>query len=479
MLLNEGASVFCDNEISPYEMTIYTLAMAYSEAPLFDVDSEMINDLSQLLMVDKKLLECSLSENRSLHNRDVIIQFGKKIFDCNDFYDSTFFAAIIRLRLAYKSLYKISDRTDEQSIKQNISLIRLINSHFDVINASISTYECMLNHHFSYRYTVFNSGDFPPVEYLNKLIDFLSCKDCIKYDESILSIISHLAQYELRTRLNALYLIVIIQIIMHSPFFEENIHKIAIEMYEHLMFIFRNGRIISIQVNSLFCDSRKKYNDRTKMDNTTRLQILYGFENFDAYVMRVDLSHQGQPFIHFNNSSPGKVCSYIFTKEEYEKIVMEYPSLKSCFIEYNSDRWALKERCNCKLTKELSDIFDKVEAEKSHKGIFSENFTEDCVVMFIELLAKMLPSTCLTAIDKEGEYARRCFNYDTLIRNTRLLYLAYIKNDLTSVSRLLKDITNKAVKYGLIAKEEIETDSLLFLICLILNLANEQAKVTP
>ena len=38
---DEGVFVFCKNEISPYEKTIYTLAMAYAESPLFGVDDEM------------------------------------------------------------------------------------------------------------------------------------------------------------------------------------------------------------------------------------------------------------------------------------------------------------------------------------------------------------------------------------------------------------------------------------------------------
>lgn len=315
------------------------------------------------------------------------------------------------------------------------------------------------------------------------LMTLVTSDDCLEYDKSLLSIISHLAQYELRTRLNALYLIMITQIIMHSPFFEEEIHKMALEMYEHLMFILKNGRIISIQVNSLHCDIAKSCEDRTKRDNTTRLQILYGYENFDTYVMRVDLSHQGQPFIHFNNASPGKVCSYLFNKEEYENAIFRYPSLESCFVEYSNERWALKERNNCDLTKEMAIMFDTVEAEKAHKGVFSENFSEDCIVRFIDLFSSMLPYTCNIPIDKDGDHARRCFNYDILIRNTTLLYIAcissFVREESESINLLVDDIFNKALNYGLILEEEhIERDS-LFGVYYILHLAKEKANITP
>jgi len=481
--LDESVYEFCDKDIPSYEMTIYTLAMAYAESPLFSVDDEMISELAQLLIVDEELLKYALSGNTSFRYGDVRIKFGEKTVDCTEYFKNTFFASIIKLHLAYKELDKISDAIDEDTIIKNIEHIRAMIFYFDSTNANNATYECMLEQQFSLKHTVYDSGDSPPMDYLKMLMTLVTSDDCLEYDKSLLSIISHLAQYELRTRLNALYLIMITQIIMHSPFFEEKIHKMALEMYEHLMFILKNGRIISIQVNSLHCDIAKSCDDRTKRDNTTRLQILYGYENFDTYVMRVDLSHQGQPFIHFNNTSPGKVCSYLFNKEEYENAISRYPLLESCFVEYSNERWALKERSNCELTKEMSKMFDTVESEKAHKGVFSENFSEDCIVRFIELFLNMLPSTCCIPIDKDGEYARRCFNYDILIRNTTLLYLAYIssfiREESESINLLIDDIFNKALNYGLTLEEErIERDS-LFGAYYILHLAKEKANITP
>lgn len=481
--LDESVYVFCDKDMSSYDMTIYTLAMAYAESPLFSVDDEMISELAQLLIVDEELLKYALSGNTSFRYGDVRIKFGEKTVDCTEYFKNTFFASIIKLHLAYKELDKISDAIDEDTIIKNIEYIRAVVFYFDSTNANNATYECMLEQQFSFKHTLYDSGDFPPMDYLKMLTTLVTSDDCLEYDKSLLSIISHLTQYELRTRLNALYLIMITQIIMHSPFFEEDIHKMALEMYEHLMFILKNGRIISIQVNSLYFDSAKSCDDRTKLDNTTRIQILYGYENFDAYVMRVDLSHQGQPFIHFNNASPGKVCSYLFNKEEYENAISRYPLLESCFVEYSNERWALKERNNCDLTKEMTRMFDTVESEKAHKGVFSESFSEDCIVRFIDLFSNMLPSNCCIPIDKDGEHTRRCFNYDILIRNTTLLYLAcissFVREESESIKLLVDDIFNKALNYGLIHKEEqIERDS-LFGVYYILHLAKEKANITP
>ena len=95
----------------------------------------------------------------------------------------------------------------------------------------------------------------------------------------------------------------------------------------------------------------------------------------------------------------------------------------------------------------------------------------------------MLPSTCCIPIDKDGEHARRLFNYDILIRNTTLLYLAcissFVRDESESINLLLDDIFNKGLNYGLILEEEpIERDS-LFGVYYILHLAKEKANVTP
>jgi hypothetical protein len=66
----------------------------------------------------------------------------------------------------------------------------------------------------------------------------------------------------------------------------------------------------------------------------------------------------------------------------------------------------------------------------------------------------MLPLTCRTPIDKNGEHARRCFNYDILVRNATLLYLAYIGREPQSIKLFIDDIATRANRYGLISMEE-------------------------
>ena len=141
---DESVYVFYEKDISSYEMTIYTLAMAYAESPIFSVDDEMISELAQLLIVNEELLKKALSGNTSFRYGDVRIKFGEKTVDCTDCFKNTFFASIINLHFAYKELHKISDATDEGTIIKNIEHIRAAVFYFDSTNANNATYESVV-----------------------------------------------------------------------------------------------------------------------------------------------------------------------------------------------------------------------------------------------------------------------------------------------------------------------------------------------
>ena len=68
---------------------------------------------------------------------------------------------------------------------------------------------------------------------------------------------------------------------------------------------------------------------------------------------------------------------------------------------------------------------------------------------FINLVSKMLPKECRRAIDVGGTYAKLCFNYDVIMRDTTLLYLAYLARDSKRVDMVAEWISDKAFIYGL------------------------------
>lgn len=188
------------------------------------------------------------------------------------------------------------------------------------------------------------------------------------------------------------------------------------------------------------------------------MQILYGYPNYDCYDLRLDFSHKGQEVVHFNNETPGGLSCCIFNKNEFQNIIDQYPELKDCFISYD-DRWALKERINCELTDDIKVSFDRVRKEKAHDPFFTQSYLEKDINDFINLVSKMLPKECRRAIDLDGTYAKLCFNYDVIMRDTTLLYLAYLARDSKRVDMVAEWISDKAFRYGL-TSEKINIDTL-------------------
>lgn len=90
-------------------------------------------------------------------------------------------------------------------------------------------------------------------------------------DSSLALLITEILRYEFSVRFNALQLIVIVQIIKHSVFFENEIRDLASELYDQLLSLLKNGRVISVQTNLLHINKSGKSQNRGRVDNTTRI----------------------------------------------------------------------------------------------------------------------------------------------------------------------------------------------------------------
>ncbi len=480
--------IFCDKNLSPYEKTIYTLAMAYGDSPSLKFDGKTIYEVATCLNVEYDLLNKALFKSPVKRGNHLEIQFGEEVIDCAEFYEHTFFDCITKLYCAYKELENIPEEETKETIQESLDAFDRIVHFLDITNSALATYECMKCNRFSYDYTLFDRTPFVPVEYLDILTwlediriysedNWRDEKAEIETDgehtesmESLISFLSHLIQYELRVRLNALYFILAVQIIKNSPFFDREIRSIASEMYNRLMIILKNGKIISAKIETLYFDTSKTSERRTRQDRTTRIQIIYGYDNYDTYVMRLDLAHQGQPFIHFNNASPGKIYSNILPKRDYIKIIVKYPLLKPYFIEYGKNQWALKERKNCEFTDETKEEYNKVESELQHKRVFSPRYSEKRLLEFIDIMRKMLPLSFCAPIDTDGNHARRCFNYDVLMRDAILLVLGFLCGEQEDINRMIDDMAERAYNYGLISeREKSECKSLMDLRYILLS----------
>ncbi len=450
--------IFCDNELSQYEKTIYFLSIAYANSPIYKLSDEDVYGLSTLLEVDYELLKKALESEIEFPYENVRIQFGTDIIECGEYLKNDLFFVIIKIYFMYKYLGKISFEMNDESLLNNIEVFQNLSELFETSNAIIATYECMIKNIFSYDNIVFDSSEFfNPRKDIDLLYLLETYDDCMHFDKEIKYLLSALLKYEFETRINSLYLITICQIFKHSPCFDKEMVSIAEELYNKLLLILKNGRIISTNVNLKYLSKSKPKGQRTKYDNTTRLQLIFGYSNYDCYELRLDFAHKGQEVVHFNNVTPGGTSCCILSKSEFEKVIEEFPDMKDCFISYEG-KWALKERKNCEINDDQNYSYDKICQNKSHGRIFFNTYSEEKINEFILTIAKMFPKYSIIPIDTDGDYARHCFNLNMLNRDATFLYLAYLSSYQEQVKKIYDSIANKEFEYGLCSmKRQIDS----------------------
>lgn len=465
----DNIGIFSDEALSDYEKTIYGMAIAFSHSGTYTIKNEDISEIAVMLCLNDELLRKALDLSPDGYLPCKMIKMGDELFPRDMFENADLFDALVRIYFIYKNLSQISDGTTYESILHNYQLFQDSIGEFAILNMITSTFECMRNDCYSLSYAVFNNGSYQPKEQLN-LIHLALLEDYNSIlDKNFIPFLCRVMSYELITRVNSLYLILINQIVKHSNFFDEKIKAIASEMYYYLLGLAQNARVISVQTNYLPPLHTEAPGSRGRYDNTTRLQVLYGYENFDAYFLRLDLAHKGQGFIHYNNKSPGGVKCCLFTENEYAAIVEENPQAVEYFIEYEG-RYALKEPHNVELKdKPSAELYETIRKEKEHAQAFENTYDENSVVKFINTIASMLPNACRVSMDVNEEHANWCFQYEKIMFYSVLLEIAILSGNNADVKKMLDHIASTAVRYGIITEGTEDEYASLEGVCLIID----------
>lgn len=465
----DSPAVFYDGYLSDYEKTIYSMAIACSESGKYAISDEDIASLSARLCLNEDLLRRALKFCPNGHIPCKQIKMGEEYVSRESFQNADLFEALMWTHFVYENLSKISDGTSYDALLNNFQLFQDSIGIFSIINMTIATFECMKNDYYAYSYAVFNNGKYQPKEQLNLLhLALLDIYDG-RFGEFFFPFLCRIMTYELITRVNSLYLILINQIVKHSYFFNKKIKAIASEMYYYLLGLAQNARVISVQTNYLPPLHTDAPGLRGRYDNTTRLQVLYGYENFDAYFLRLDLAHKGQGFIHYNNKSPGGVKCCLFTEKEYAAIVDENPQAEEYFIEYER-RYALKEPHNVELNdKPSAELYEMIRKEKEHAQAFENTYDENSVVEFINTIASMLPNACRVSMDVNEEHANLCFQYEKIMFYSVLLEIAILSGNNADVKKMLDHIASAAARYGIITEGTEDEYASVEGVCLIID----------
>lgn len=177
--------------------------------------------------------------------------------------------------------------------------------------------------------------------------------------------------------------------------------------------------------------------------------------------MRLDLAHQGEGFVHYNNQSPGKVKCCLFSKEEYESIIRDNSALSDCFISYG-ERFALKEREQ--IDQSMKADYEVIREDNEHKKAFVQDYSEDSVIEFINYLGYMLPQNCIVSIRKDSEYDNYMFDLNQYYMMISILFIASMGNK-KETERMYNYIIEKMISKNVIAKDSLEYFTNLGDIC--------------
>ena len=93
--------VFCDENLSDYEKTVYILAIAYGASPIYRLSKKDVEELSLWLEVDFKLLAKALENEMNFPCGNAIIKFGDDTIECGEYFKNDFFDVIVKLFFAY------------------------------------------------------------------------------------------------------------------------------------------------------------------------------------------------------------------------------------------------------------------------------------------------------------------------------------------------------------------------------------------
>ena len=443
------------------EQTIYALANAYSDLGIYTLSQRQIEGIANALYLsDEKLASALVRMDKPLTE-----ERSKQ---------SQLFEMLVRCYFILSDYECLNTDESQQALRKNIEIYEDLCVHFEQLNAESATYESMYGQSNEPMESIFGKLDFHINDFMPILKDLAWCEHFwVKYSH-LLPVIYTILNYAFISHAKTLFLVVAIQIIKHSSLFTPAMRKIAEAFYNEMTFILHSARVISIQFNSLFQAATGNFDDRVKNNsNTTRLQILYGYNNFDVYALRVDMAHQGVGWTHFNMKSPGGIKSFLFARDEYAEIIGKYPQMEKCFIQYG-ERWALKEKINCVITSDENEVFDELVTEKEHQQLFKEDFSEELLLQFLQIIERILPNKYSAPIDKDGEYTSYCFSVDHLMKDASAYYCGLVHDDLCAQEEAMANILARAVSNHWINQDDINNFCTCEGICTILEIALSQ-----
>lgn len=248
--------------LSNYKKMIIESALEYSFRGVIKLTEPDVFDLAQNLKIEGTLLLDALNFH-SISPEEVFttgyIEYKGECYNIDSFL-FPLFDAIVRYYLIQKDLRLIVDKADEKTVAENIKFFYDALHHFEMMNANSETCEAERTGQYTYQYLMYDGNEYRPNDILDLLMTYSTCRDSIESSDALdgrIRISQLILKQELSSRSNAIYLAVIAQVISHSSQINDEIRLIAQEFYLNIILKLRNAKVLSVQVNLLFQDTKK------------------------------------------------------------------------------------------------------------------------------------------------------------------------------------------------------------------------------
>lgn len=365
------------SDLDIYSQTIILYIIMYIENPIKKYNAKYWSDFALRYNIDDQILKSILKGELTLEKvceqlggleNEQLLNFHYTIID--DFFN---YLVIVN------GLEDISIKGDREALSNNISIYNNIGICISLLNTNISTRECKEKGYFSEEFNLLVDG----IENILAITKILTSIENYTYedDKEMLEILYRAYNEDIKICADVLILILSLQCIKFSPLVDRDTYKACEKIVRILSSILRNARVISIFNNIMYFDKMVKWDIRGARDQTTRIDLLYEYDNGDKYRMRFDLAHKGVNNFHFNISSLGGVEFVLLNEGTYSEVISINKLYINWFIEYGNNVYYLRE--NRKEEIYQAEHKELLELLKSNSHYSSEEFLDEEVVIII------------------------------------------------------------------------------------------------
>ncbi len=298
-------------------------------------------------------------------------------FNGDNYYNAA--VNVIMMDKVHKLLKKIDFKTDTESIVKNVRILNQIKEIIIHLNLGVNDYAIRRAQ---------ASGDFNfKSKYMPSplLIGYL--EDCIQmwnlFAQNYIDIESEEVRRMLilkfgvdidfiKNKVNFIEFMLSIICMLESPFYKEDCKRTLFEMYKAVQELMHNSNIGSffIEYGNISNIPQQK---RTSKDRTTRIQILFILDNNRPYSLRIDLPHEGEPYVHLNiegidsgNAVPISIGAFKYLKNQ----VSRGSELGKIFSKYDDKYWFCpkfeKNILDLNLLDEEKNMLEQLFKQQSH-----------------------------------------------------------------------------------------------------------------